>query len=371
MPVEDTIVQSLERFGQLTTKARIKQAIVIPILQALGWNYTDPDEVEPDHRGSVDYALFHEGNPLIFIIVRPRGNVTPSGVEPIFEFAHNGVPFLILTDGKMWDFFLGNAAGVLQERRFLRIELKPDRIDKDAQLFSQFLSKERVSEKQAIREAERLLRLLSHNRERSIAQNTIPKVWPHLVDNEDTSLLYEVIKEAVQVRCGHQPANEDVKKFLTGLAMQPRPPIVTVEPTHPQTPTPCEPGNGRFGFSFDGRHKYFRSNRCRLVGLIRIFQDLDETFIERFSTLANARRTRTRKLVATNLGELYGGRYDLPYSVLRNGWYIGINLPGDQMIRDISDACAALPMNRSEQPSTWTSERHSLTLINAYPPVAR
>ena len=68
MTVEDAIKQTLThlRSGQLTNEAQIKQAAVIPILRALDWDDTNPDEVLPQydvelpdgsHR-SVDYALF-------------------------------------------------------------------------------------------------------------------------------------------------------------------------------------------------------------------------------------------------------------------------------------------------------------------------
>ena len=303
MTVEEALEKAVARLhaGQLTNEAQIKQAIVIPILRALDWDDTDPNEVKPDHRvrdgnaGSVDYALFQEGNALIFIIASPLGNVTPAGVEPIFELsARNGVPFLIVTDGKTWDFFLGKAVGIPQERRFLRIELQPDRIDKNAHLLGRFLRKGSVSGKQAILEAERLL---GHDRDRRIAQNAIPDVWTSLVDDDDDQAtvdpvfretLYDVIKGAVRERCGRQPANEDVKGFLKGLSKY-RPDksdACQTEESGPVSPSGFNlvrwrHNNKIVGFDFDGMPTITNAASRTLAELVRRFQEIDPDFINR------------------------------------------------------------------------------------------
>ena len=56
--------------------------------------------------GWVDYALLPEGGgPLVFIEAKGLGRVDIAGEEQLFRYAVNkGVPFLILTDGDLWDF---------------------------------------------------------------------------------------------------------------------------------------------------------------------------------------------------------------------------------------------------------------------------
>ena len=65
------------------------------------------------------------GGPLVFIEAKGLGLVSTAGEEQVFGYAVNrGVPFLILTDGNLWDFYLSMAAGIPAERRFYQAELK-------------------------------------------------------------------------------------------------------------------------------------------------------------------------------------------------------------------------------------------------------
>ena len=106
----------------------MKQAVIVPILRALDWDDADPAEFVPEYSvdsGRVDYALLGpKGAPLVFVEAKGIGRVGLAGEEQLFRYAVNkGVPFLILTDGDLWDFYLSMAAGVPAERRFYRAKL--------------------------------------------------------------------------------------------------------------------------------------------------------------------------------------------------------------------------------------------------------
>ena len=110
--------------------------------------------------GRVDYALLRRGGPLVFIEAKGLGSVDIKGEEQVFRYAVNrGVPFLILTDGNLWDFYLSMAAGDPPDRQFYRVELtNEERIHEYVESLETFLRKNRVVSEQARVDAEQRLR---------------------------------------------------------------------------------------------------------------------------------------------------------------------------------------------------------------------
>jgi len=103
--------------NRLQNEEHTKLVAILPILRALGWDDTHPAEFVPEHpvgNGRVDYALFNPRNelPLVFIEAKRPGNAGEQGEAQLFAYAANqGVPFLILTDGDSWNFFLSQYGG--------------------------------------------------------------------------------------------------------------------------------------------------------------------------------------------------------------------------------------------------------------------
>ena len=118
MSLDKVLKKAVERIqsSSLENEAQVKQAVILPILRALDWDDSDPAEFVPEFsagNGRVDYALLRSGGgPLVFIEAKGLGGVDAKGEEQVFRYAVNrGVPFLILTDGNLWDFYLSMAAG--------------------------------------------------------------------------------------------------------------------------------------------------------------------------------------------------------------------------------------------------------------------
>lgn len=117
--------------NQLRNEAQVKSAVILPVLRALGWNDANPNSVLPEYevpkeqsKGYVDYALLGRRGPLVFVEAKRIGGIDVNAETQLFKYAVNrGVPILILTDGRQWDFYLSMAAGIPQERRFYRLEL--------------------------------------------------------------------------------------------------------------------------------------------------------------------------------------------------------------------------------------------------------
>jgi hypothetical protein len=103
--LEELLTRIKGRLGkdQYRNEAAISTGIVLPILRALGWDDSDPEQVAPEFssgRGRVDFALF--GTPMrgaVFVEVKGIGR-SDLGDKQLFEYAfHEGIPLCILTDG--------------------------------------------------------------------------------------------------------------------------------------------------------------------------------------------------------------------------------------------------------------------------------
>ena len=206
------------RSGRLTQEAQVKQSVIVPILRALDWIDTNPSEfitefpVPPD--GRVDYALCvgPTQNPLVFIEAKRLGNVDYRAEGQLFGYAVNrGVPFLILTDGNVWDFYLSMAPGEPSQRRFKHLDLQRDDLVADcAPFFEQYLRKSRVLSPEARIDAERLLQT---DLQKSTARNAIPRVWQTLLVTQDANLC-KLIEDTVETTCGTRPETHEVAAFL-------------------------------------------------------------------------------------------------------------------------------------------------------------
>jgi len=356
MTTEDTLGRALERLRsrQLNNEAQIKAAVILPILRALDWDDADPAEIKPEHsvalqdgnRGSVDYALFGQEisggtrSPLMFIEAKRQGNVTVSGVEQVFAYAaHRGVPFLILTDGNIWEFYLSMAPGAPAQRRFYRLELeRDDLLSNHARFLEQYLRKDLVGLLETRLSAERLLQ---DDKQRRVARQTIPVVWRSLLESPNESLC-NTIKDAVARECGFSPTLDDVTTFLKERVPSPSPPIGVAKPLGPVAidppPPPSGPAEPRIrGFVLDGESTVTKSAKQTLIEIIERFQRLDGMFMERFALRTSG---RTRRLVATTRDQLYDKReFDKYSEELNNGWWIGTNLNQALVRRHIVTAC--------------------------------
>jgi predicted type IV restriction endonuclease len=113
--------------GQYQSESAIREAVVLPILQALGWDTLDPKAVHREYTlgtTKVDYALSAPPTKKqIFIEVKALGS-TLGGDKQLFGYAfHEGIPFAILTDGREWNFYLPGEQGTYDERRVQKLDI--------------------------------------------------------------------------------------------------------------------------------------------------------------------------------------------------------------------------------------------------------
>ncbi len=335
------------RSGALENEAQVKKSVIDPILSALDWDDTDPAEVRVEFSvdaGRVDYALLRDGgSPLVFIEAKALGRVDIAGEEQVFGYAVNrGVPFLILTDGNLWDFYLSMAEGDPAERRFYRAELKrEERMPEYVEFFGKHFGKDRVVSGKARQEAER-----RHEsaKERAKARKAIQGIWRKLLEGPD-EMLRDLLAEEVASACGTRPEADDVERFLkeladSGVTQTQKPPLPASETSagkaekRPRSePPPQDDGKSKIrGFILDSERFDTKTAIEALTGILKAFADRDSEFMARFAPQVEGKQKTAdgapkRRLVARNRNDLYANP-ELAQNASRNlgnGWWLATN----------------------------------------------
>jgi hypothetical protein len=118
--------------GEQNTKA----TLIDPVLEALGWDVRDPDDVyrefKPTPRDSpVDYALTILRKPRLFVEAKGLGETLSDRkwIAQVLGYATvAGVEWCVLTDGDEYRFYNATAAVDAEEKLFCRVRLTTDAI---------------------------------------------------------------------------------------------------------------------------------------------------------------------------------------------------------------------------------------------------
>ena len=339
------------RSGLLKNEAQVKQAVVVPILRGLDWDDSNPAEFVPEFSagsGKVDFALCRmTDSPLVFIEAKRLDGADEKGVNQLFGYANNrGIPFLILTDGNIWDFYLSMAEGLPAERRFYRMELRrEENIPEYIKFLESCLQKSHVVSGKARREAERRH---EDNLEKEKARKVIPKVWRALLEDPD-EMLRDVLADAVESECGTKPELDDIEAFLKTLSHSHTPRPTGKLPLRPPLDPPPQPRNKKIiGFILDSEEVKTGVGNRTLAEVLKKFQLRDPAFMMRFASKTVG---RTRRLVAENSNDLYQKIHlkDDHSLNLGNGWWLGINLSKTDIRKNIKIACEVAGVNFGTQ----------------------
>ncbi|EOU1504254.1 type I restriction enzyme HsdR N-terminal domain-containing protein [Clostridium perfringens] len=132
--IQKLSVQVKERKEYITNEEMTKQALIIPFIQILGFDVFNPIEIRPEYSADfgikkgekVDYALFKENEPIIFIeanSVNENLNNHDAQLARYFNSTKE-VKLAILTNGIEYKFFTDlNANNVMDDTPFLNINL--------------------------------------------------------------------------------------------------------------------------------------------------------------------------------------------------------------------------------------------------------
>lgn len=330
--------------GELLSEAHVRAAVVDPVLRALGWDPADPSTFKPEFavgKRKVDYALFDQGKPLVFIEAKHSDVKIGKGEDQLFSYANNqGVPLLVLTNGWYWDFYLSMAAGRPPDRRFYSLDLRlGDNVAGYVKFLEQHLQKNRVVSGKAKLSAEDILQ---NNKDREKARDSIPSVWSGLIENRE-EMLIDLLAEEVEGTCGIKPSVSHVHAFLAGLR-----PSAIADPPPPPGPAPSPPKAKLQGFIFNGSRKECNTAIDTLTEILKTFQLENSQFM---GALASETKTKTRRLVATKRIDLYANydRYGHRARDLGNGWWLGTNYGARSIRRFIKIACGVAGVKLGSQ----------------------
>jgi predicted type IV restriction endonuclease len=295
--MEKLISQLRDRFSsaQYRNEQAIRETVVLPILQELGWKIWDPTTVVREYKlgpERVDYALTSTPPQMqVFIEVKAPGQSVGADRQ-LFQYAfHAGIPFAVLTDGKEWNFFLPGEQGSYEERRVQKLDIL-ERSPSDAvEIFKRYLSEDRVRNGAAFQDARADYKNIFKRRQ---AGQEIPRAWNELVSEPD-ELLIDLLAEKTESLCGFRPAPEDVEQFLA-LLPQPSTPRVSPAPVPIVPPKPIR-GVDEFKLVSERNidYKIFGQNRqapnatAALVDILQTLAQRDINFLGKLAPLVQGR----------------------------------------------------------------------------------
>ena len=228
IPLASTIRQLEERIqaGAYQSEAEISRGVVQRILSELGWPTSDTEVVVPEFkisdgaRKKVDYALCHPpGKPAILIEVKALGKANGQAEKQLFEYAfHQGVPIVVLTDGRIWNFFYPPGQGNYEDRRFAQIDLLNHDPDDVANKLTRYMNMEDVKSPLTRKNAEKDYEEVRLQKQ---AISSFESVWRKLLllSEPKESLLLELFLDEVKKETGGvRPNVEQAIAFIRNKA---------------------------------------------------------------------------------------------------------------------------------------------------------
>jgi len=253
------------------------------------------------------------------------------GVRQALEYAfHTGVPFIVLTDGKTWSFYLPAEQGSYEDRRVYKLDLFERSISESSETLNRYLTRARIESGAALEAAREEYR--NRNR-RSQACAVIPEAWRELVEKGDEDLV-ELLANAVEPKAGVRPDNNDVAEFLATLS---KPAVVEASrsnvseqtsPRRSEAPQRSAIATSRSGtLVLRGKAYPYTNAKDAMVIVLRELAKGDPSFLERCSQHRDA-QGRKRRYIARTPEELYPDREDLRdlREPLPGGWLVATNL---------------------------------------------
>ena len=301
----------------------------------------------------------------IFIEVKHLGKAEGAVEQALLYAFKSGVPFVVLTDGRTWSFYLPAEPGDYDERRVYKLDLYERSPGEAAEKFRQYLANKSVASGESLRAA----RTEYHNlNRRSQAKAAIPEAWRELVQKRDSSLI-EILADAVESKVGFPPDAGDVVEFL-GSAAAPKlaPESVTVPPIPSSKLGPAQAQDAELTpeqlaerrsaaakkaaasrrttasqqLVIRGKKYQCPSAKDAMVTVLRTLADSDSSFLERCAQHPAA-AGRKRRYIARTPEELYPKRPDrhLDHERLPGGWLVATHL-SNNLKRRVIDLAAEI-----------------------------
>jgi predicted type IV restriction endonuclease len=359
-PLEKALVKAREKLlSGVLSEAQVSQGPVRSILQALGWDTFDVDCVVPEYTvGSrrVDYAL--KANPAttdVFLEIKAPGKADDAADQQLFEYAfHVGVPFAVLTDGRVWNFYLPSGQGNYQDRRLFKLDIVERELSEACERLRRYLGFERTKRGLARAEA---VKEYEDGFQKSKVKALIPKVWQDLLAGPD-DLLCDVLIEAVEAEGGQRPLRDDVAAYLQSVSgtvalskslpgpaksYKPATSGTVKQPVIGHSSVLSQVGKG-IGFQIPPADwQPFTNGKQCYVAIIRHLVSNYPEFPTRFQ---NAKTRGKRAWISKTREQLFPGRTDFQESEVTpvgEGWLVGTQMSAQvEMTKRVEAACACV-----------------------------
>ncbi len=346
-------------------EAAISHGVVMPIINALGWDTADPQQVVPEFPisgGRVDFALFGLGHkPAVFIEVKQVGRAM-AGDKQLFEYCfHQGVPLCVLTDGREWSFYLPSGHGSYEDRRVYRLQIDDREPSKCEQMLTRYLSRDRVRDQSAFEDAQKDHRDAARRRE---ATGVLPRAWRELTTDPHDQLI-EALTDKAEALCGYKPANDEVLRFLR--ALRPEVPInkpVTKESSksalqestllEPDADTNLAPPASAVTSSSKAITYVLYGQQCTAanasVALVEILRALVADHEERIPEIASAVSGTKINHIGRSPAEINPAKPHQARAVeIAPGWSVGLNISNKTKMGIIRTTCDILSVRMPDE----------------------
>lgn len=213
--LEEVLLRLSQDHGLLNSvEEATKQGAVLPVLSALGWNCFNIQEVTPEFsvgNGRIDYCLRINSKSAVFIEVKRATENLERHEKQLLEYSFTyGVEIAVLTNGLTWWFYLPLLEGNWQQRKFISIDIRQQKIKNSLNYLNDFLSKKSILDGSAVQKAKEVKK----SQEKVIlVKKAIPDAWKQLIDEPDEMLL-EIFADRVEGLCGHSPDLELLTEFI-------------------------------------------------------------------------------------------------------------------------------------------------------------
>jgi len=318
-------------------EAATKQAVVLRILRAIGWDPFNIDEVYPEYSVGgkrVDFSLRHNGRNKLFIEVKKVNEDLEKHQEQLLNYSfQEGVRLAILTNGISWWFYLPLREGSWEQRKFYTIEIYDQDSEDIANKFENFLSKENVISDKAIENAENLYK---SRQKQYLIKEALPKAWKKIITEPD-ELLVELLAETTEKLCGHKPDSNTVENFLHSYIekIEYKLPGPTVRPPSniPVGPQRDESYTGKsiVSFIFKGTRYNVRSWKDMIMEICNTMVNTHRNSFEQVLNLVG----RKRPYFTKSPGELRN-----PERVNGTDIYVEVNLSANSIVKLSRDILA-------------------------------
>ena len=356
--LENALIKAREKLLSSTmSEAQVSQGPVRSILQALGWDTFDVDIVVPEFtvgKRRVDYAL--KANPAttdVFLEIKAPGKADDVADQQLFEYAfHEGVPFAVLTDGRVWNFYLPSGQGNYQDRRLFKLDIVERELSEACERLQRYLNFERTKKGLARSDA---VKEYEDGFQKAKVKASIPKVWQDMLMEAD-DFLCDVLIEAVEAEVGQRPLREDVTIYLrstasnTSIVKKSAGPTKAPEPPSPQSTHAPVQASGtilnskKIGFQLaNGAWQIFPTGKQCYVAIVRHLVASYPEFPLRFQ---NAKTRGKRAWISKSREQLFPGRPDFQESEVTHvgdGWLVGTQMSAQvDMPKRVEAACACV-----------------------------